>query len=73
MNEDGALHDYLGLRVRVGGAPDTKNVYYVNIQLDDYVRSDLWQHRLFLRGHGDWEEVLVRPSGYSDHFRTVSQ
>ncbi|TCD61845.1 hypothetical protein EIP91_007835 [Steccherinum ochraceum] len=55
-----SLHEYLALRMRAGGSPRTRNSYYVNIQTDGPVTTDLWQHRLFFhRDDGEWEDVFV--------------
>jgi len=59
VTDDLSLYKYLALRVRAGGDPRTRNAYFVNIQTDGPIESDLWQHRLYLRGNGDWEDVLV--------------
>lgn len=61
VTDDLSLFKYLSLRVRAGGDPKTHNGYFVNIQTDGPVETDLWQHRLYLRGNGDWEDVLVNP------------
>ncbi|OCH84808.1 CIA30-domain-containing protein [Obba rivulosa] len=58
--DDVTFHRYLALRVRVGGAPGLRNSYYVNIQTDGPIQSDLWQHRLFFRRNdGGWEDVFI--------------
>jgi hypothetical protein len=58
---DMSLHQYLALRVRLGGHPRTRNSYFVNIQTDGAINADLWQHRLYTRrDDGDWEDVFVR-------------
>ncbi|KAG8900522.1 hypothetical protein FRB99_005992 [Tulasnella sp. 403] len=59
VTDDLSLYKYLSLRVRSGGDPRTRNAYFVNVQTDGPVQSDLWQHRLYLRGDGTWEDVLV--------------
>lgn len=60
MTEDVSLHEYLALRMRAGGSPRTRNSYYVNIQTDGPVTTDLWQHRLFFhRADGEWEDIFV--------------
>lgn len=59
---DLSAHNFLALRVRLRGSPRTRNSYFVNIQTDGYVTTDLWQHRLyFQRDDGEWEDVYVRP------------
>jgi len=58
--DDVSHHKYLALRVRSGGHPRTRNSYFVNIQTDSPISTDLWQHRLFFRtGEGQWEDVFV--------------
>ena len=60
MTEDVSNHRYLALRLRARGNPRTRNSYYVNIQTDGPVTSDLWQHRIFFqRDDGEWEDVFV--------------
>jgi len=58
--DDISNHKYLALRVRSGGNPRTRNSYFVNIQTDGPISTDLWQHRLFFRkGEGQWEDVFI--------------
>ncbi|KAG8932038.1 hypothetical protein FRC02_001727 [Tulasnella sp. 418] len=64
VTDDASLHQYLALRVRAGGDPRTRNGYFVNIQTDGPVQSDLWQHRLYLRKDGEWEDVLIPFSSF---------
>ncbi|TGZ84361.1 CIA30-domain-containing protein [Ascodesmis nigricans] len=45
---------FLGLRFKA----DHRS-YYVNIQCDSHVPTDLWQHRLFARTPGEWETVYI--------------
>lgn len=62
MVDDLSLYDYLALRVRTSGEPRTRSAYFVNLQTDGPVPSDLWQHRLFLNEEADgktWEDVIV--------------
>jgi len=60
MTHDLSFHNYLAFRVRLRGSPRTRNSYFVNIQTDGYVSSDLWQHRLyFQRDDGEWEDVYI--------------
>jgi NADH dehydrogenase [ubiquinone] 1 alpha subcomplex assembly factor 1 len=33
--------------------------YFVNLQTDSYLATDLYQHRLFLRTPGEWEHVVL--------------
>ncbi|CAO3686715.1 unnamed protein product [Rhizopus stolonifer] len=51
---DTTLFRYLALRVK-----GDKRRYFVNIQTDGVVKTDLFQHRLFLRTPGKWETVMV--------------
>ncbi|KAI9321305.1 complex I intermediate-associated protein 30-domain-containing protein [Dichotomocladium elegans] len=51
---DTSLFRYLGLRVR-----GDRRKYFVNLQTDSVVQTDLFQHRLFLRTPGQWETVLI--------------
>ncbi|CAJ0639870.1 2891_t:CDS:2 [Entrophospora sp. SA101] len=51
---DTTLFRYLALRVK----GDYKK-YYINLQTDGPVQTDLFQHRLFLRKPGDWETVMI--------------
>lgn len=60
LTEDVSAHRYLALRLRARGHPRTRNSYYVNIQTDGPITSDLWQHRIFFnKDDGDWEDVFV--------------
>jgi NADH dehydrogenase [ubiquinone] 1 alpha subcomplex assembly factor 1 len=57
---DDSLHEYLALRVRAGGDPTTRDSYYVNLQTEGPISTDLWQHRLYLRRtDGDWEDIYI--------------
>jgi NADH dehydrogenase [ubiquinone] 1 alpha subcomplex assembly factor 1 len=68
MMEDVSLHDYLALRVRLGGHPQSRHSYFVNIQTDGAITTDLWQHRLYFnRDDGGWEDIFVSPLS-SYHF-----
>jgi NADH dehydrogenase [ubiquinone] 1 alpha subcomplex assembly factor 1 len=61
LMEDVSLHEYLALRVRVGGQPQSRHSYFVNIQTDGPIATDLWQHRLYFnRDDGGWEDIFVR-------------
>ncbi|CEG69044.1 hypothetical protein RMATCC62417_16188 [Rhizopus microsporus] len=51
---DTTLFRYLALRVK-----GDKRKYFVNIQTDGIVKTDLFQHRLFLRTPGQWETVMI--------------
>jgi len=60
MLEDVSNHRYLALRLRVAGHQRTRNSYFVNIQTDGPISTDLWQHRLFFhKGDGSWEDVFI--------------
>lgn len=60
MTEDASGHDYIALRLRVAGEPQTHNSYYVNIQTTGPISTDLWQHRLFFqKGDGSWEDIYA--------------
>ncbi|RHZ75840.1 hypothetical protein Glove_209g159 [Diversispora epigaea] len=52
---DTTLFRYLALRVK--GNDDKK--YFVNIQTDGPIPTDLYQHRLYLRNIGEWENVMI--------------
>lgn len=63
LMDDVSQHEYLALRVRLGGDPRSRNSYFVNIQTDGPISTDLFQHRLyFKRNDGFWEDVFVRLS-----------
>jgi NADH dehydrogenase [ubiquinone] 1 alpha subcomplex assembly factor 1 len=51
---DTSLFRYLALHVK---GDDRK--YFVNIQTDGVVKTDLFQHRLFLKTPGEWETVMI--------------
>lgn len=60
LTEDVSNHQYLALRLRVAGDPSTHNSYFVNIQTDGPLTTDLWQHRLyFQRSDNTWEDIFV--------------
>ncbi|KAK8024034.1 Complex I intermediate-associated protein 30 [Apiospora rasikravindrae] len=56
------MYTYLALRVKSDGRS-----YFVNVQTESVVPSDLHQHRLFARRAGEWETVLVK---WNDFVRT---
>ena len=65
------VYRYLALRVKSDGRK-----YFVNIQTDSIVQSDIHQHRLYTRNHrgakgpddlGTWETVLIK---WNDFVRT---
>jgi len=51
---DTTLFRYLALRVR-----GDHRRYFVNIQTDGVIQTDLYQHRLFLRTPGEWQTVMI--------------
>jgi len=60
LTDDISRHEFLALRVRAGGHPRTRNSYFVNINTDEPVPGDLWQHRLFFaRDDGGWEDIFI--------------
>jgi NADH dehydrogenase [ubiquinone] 1 alpha subcomplex assembly factor 1 len=60
MVEDVSGHRYLALRLRLGGDARARNSYFVNLQTDGPITSDLWQHRLYFRREdGGWEDIFV--------------
>jgi len=73
MTDDVSSHRFLALRVRAAGHPRTRNSYYVNIQTDGPITSDLWQHRLFFsRDDGGWENIFPEQiTMYRERLRTV--
>ena len=61
---DTSLFRYLALRVR-----GDKRKYFVNIQTDGVIQTDLYQHRLFLRTPGEWETIMVKKDALFSRFR----
>ncbi|KAF9532592.1 NADH:ubiquinone oxidoreductase intermediate-associated protein 30 [Crepidotus variabilis] len=60
LTDDASGHDYIALRLRVAGDPQTHNSYFVNVQTAGPISTDLWQHRLFFqKGDGAWENVYI--------------
>ncbi|KIJ62751.1 hypothetical protein HYDPIDRAFT_156772 [Hydnomerulius pinastri MD-312] len=58
--DDVSGHQFLALRLRLGGDPRTRNSYFVNLQTDGPITTDLWQHRLyFKRNDGGWEDIFI--------------
>ena len=53
---------FLGLRVKSDGRK-----YFVNLQSETIVPTDIHQHRLYARRPGEWETILIR---WSDFVRT---
>ncbi|KAF4541366.1 putative complex i intermediate-associated protein 30 protein [Lasiodiplodia theobromae] len=52
-------YKYLALRVKSDGRK-----YFVNVQTESVVPTDLHQHRLFARKPGEWETVLIKLSEF---------
>jgi len=53
-------HEFLALKVKAGGESRMRHSYFVNIQTDSLVKTDLWQHRLFFaREDSGWEDVYI--------------
>ncbi|GJC85678.1 complex I intermediate-associated protein 30, mitochondrial [Colletotrichum liriopes] len=55
-------YSYLALRVKSDGRS-----YFINLQTDSVVPTDLHQHRLFTKRPGEWETVFVK---WNDFVRT---
>lgn len=53
---------YLAIRVKSDGRP-----YFINLQTESIVPTDLHQHRLFVKRPGEWETVIVP---WNDFVRT---
>ncbi|KAI4124128.1 MAG: hypothetical protein LQ338_004974 [Usnochroma carphineum] len=53
---------YLGLRVKSDGRK-----YFVNVQTESIVHTDIHQHRLYSRTPGEWETVFLK---WADFVRT---
>ncbi|KIK62514.1 hypothetical protein GYMLUDRAFT_41969 [Collybiopsis luxurians FD-317 M1] len=53
------FHEYLALRLRVAGDPITHNAYFVNLQTNGPITTDVWQHRLFFQKKNEWEDVFI--------------
>lgn len=53
---------YLALRVKSDGRK-----YYVNVQTESVVFTDIHQHRLYARKPGEWETILIK---WRDFVRT---
>ncbi|TFK27155.1 complex I intermediate-associated protein CIA30 [Coprinopsis marcescibilis] len=63
--DDLSGQDYLALRLRLSGDLRTRNSYFVNLQTDGPISTDLWQHRLyFRRNDGGWEDVFIPFSNF---------
>ncbi|KAH0543780.1 hypothetical protein FGG08_001962 [Glutinoglossum americanum] len=48
-------YTYLAMRIKSDGRK-----YFVNLQTDSIVPTDIHQHRLFARRPGEWETVLIK-------------
>lgn len=48
-------YTYLAMRIKSDGRK-----YFVNVQTDSIVPTDLHQHRLYARNPGEWETVLIK-------------
>ncbi|PKS09363.1 hypothetical protein jhhlp_003977 [Lomentospora prolificans] len=55
-------YDYLAMRIKSDGRS-----YFINVQTDSIVPTDLHQHRLFAKRPGQWETVLIH---WNDFVRT---
>lgn len=53
---------YLALRVKSDGRK-----YFVNVQTESIVHTDIHQHRLYAKRPGEWETVLIK---WSEFVRT---
>jgi len=53
---------YLALRIKSDGRK-----YFVNLQTESIIPTDIHQHRLYAKKPGDWETVLIR---WNDFVRT---
>jgi NADH dehydrogenase [ubiquinone] 1 alpha subcomplex assembly factor 1 len=56
------MYTYLALRMKSDG-----RAYFVNVQTESIVPTDLHQHRLFAKRPGEWETVLIK---WNDFVRT---
>lgn len=55
-------YTYLGMRVKSDG-----RAYFVNVQTESVIPTDLHQHRLFSKRPGEWETILIK---WNDFVRT---
>ncbi|TIB93879.1 hypothetical protein E3Q19_00730 [Wallemia mellicola] len=60
---DLSLHPYLAMRVRNNFKGDSKSGFFINIQTEGAVRTDLFQHRLHIFGN-DWQTLVVPLSSF---------
>lgn len=56
------MYTYLAMRIKSDGRS-----YFVNVQTESVVPTDLHQHRLFAKRPGEWETVLIK---WNDFVRT---
>lgn len=56
------MYTYLGMRIKSDGRS-----YFVNVQTESIVPTDLHQHRLFAKRPGEWETVIIK---WNDFVRT---
>ncbi|KAF8519290.1 complex I intermediate-associated protein 30-domain-containing protein [Gautieria morchelliformis] len=59
LMDDVSLHEYLLLRVKIGGDPRTHNSYFANIQTESSISTDLFQHRLWFSKPNEWEDIII--------------
>jgi len=72
LHHDLSLYTHLAITLRPSGEPSTLKHWFVNIQTDGPVRSDLFQHRLPLstsqllqgKGYNQWQTVHVPLNGF---------
>ncbi len=55
-------YTYLAMRIKTDGRS-----YFINVQTESVVPTDLHQHRLFTKRPGEWETVMVK---WNDFVRT---
>jgi len=53
------FHDYLALRLRLGGDPILHNSYFVNLQTNGPITTDVWQHRIYFQKKNEWEDLFI--------------
>ncbi|KAF9064157.1 complex I intermediate-associated protein 30-domain-containing protein [Rhodocollybia butyracea] len=53
------FHEYIALRLRLGGDPSTHNSYFVNLQTNGPISTDVWQHRLYFQRKNEWEDLFI--------------
>ncbi|KAJ7593482.1 complex I intermediate-associated protein 30-domain-containing protein [Mycena floridula] len=58
------FHRYFALRLRLGGEPSTHTSYFVNVQTEGPFETDLWQHRLYFKKKGAWEDIFIPFSSF---------